>query len=137
MISGINTDVTRNGHNYHVQTEDLGARNPRILTLVYRNGAIVHRNSVEYAQIIAQDPTGSLTRALMDAQHQEVLRQVLSGEIDGGMCSPEVPLPAEPPKTVEDLIEEYLRSRRRAKADKGGRQEVRQGRDGGLEPAES
>ena len=112
MLPGINTDVTHAGVEYHVQTEDLGTKNPVILTLVYRDGAVVFRETLDYGQTLVAEPSASLLRALMDGQHRRVLRHVSDGGLDARAGGREAPAAA-PPKKVEDLIEEYLRSRRR------------------------
>jgi len=113
MVPGINTDVTHDGVDYHVQTEDLGAKNPIILTLVYRSGAVVLRETLDYGQTLATEPSPSLIRALMDAQHRRVLRHISDGELEARALRPEEPAAASSPKTVDDLIEEYLCTRRR------------------------
>ena len=40
VITGFNTDVKYRGTVYHVQTEDKGAANPLIETLIYKGGEI-------------------------------------------------------------------------------------------------
>jgi hypothetical protein len=117
MLPGINTDVTHDGVDYHVQTEDLGTKNPVLLTLVYRDGAVVFRETLEYGQTLVTEPSPSLLRALMDGQHRRVLRHVSDGALGAPARDPEAPAAPVPPRTVEDLIEEYLRSRRRNSAD--------------------
>ena len=41
MITGFNSDVKYRGLVYHVQTEDKGAENPLIETLIYKGGEIL------------------------------------------------------------------------------------------------
>jgi len=125
MIPGNNTDVSRNGAVYHVQTEDLGEKNPVILTLVYEGGAVVFREKLEYGKMLGSDPSASEIKALMDARHQHFVRCVAAGDItrDGPIrTEPLAPPPGglvlEPTvvpraKTLDALIEEYLRTRRR------------------------
>lgn len=113
MVPGINTDVTRDGVVYHVQTEDLGAKNPIFLTLVYRSGAVVLRETLDYGHTLATEPSPSLLRALMDAQHRRVTRHVSDGGLEARAPGPEEPTAASTSKTVDALIEEYLCSRRR------------------------
>ena len=115
MVPGINTDVTHEGIDYHIQTEDLGSKNPIILTLVYRGGAVVLRDKLEYGQILAADTSPSLIKTLMDAQHRRIVRRVAGGDIEAAARAREEPTTAVPTKTVDDLIEEYLCTRRLAK----------------------
>ena len=116
MVPGINTTIAHGAVEYHVQTEDLGSKNPTILTLVYRSGAVVLRDKLEYGQILAADTPPSLIRTLMDAQHRRILRRVADGEIDPGSVPQEEPSVVAPQKTVDDLIEEYLCTRRLARS---------------------
>jgi len=127
MVPGINTDVGHGGVVYHVQTEDLGAKNPIILTLVYRHGAVVLRDKLEYGQILATEPSASLIKTLMDAQHQRVVRQLAGGEIEADALPAEECTAPSPLQTVEELIDEYLCARRRAKADSTAHREVEPG----------
>jgi len=124
MVPGINTDVSHDGVHYHVQTEDLGAKNPIILTLVYRNGAVVLRDKLEYGQILATEPSASLIKTLMDAQHRRVVRHLAGGEIEADALPPEERTAPAPLKSVEELIEEYLCTRRRAQANSAAHRET-------------
>jgi hypothetical protein len=125
MVPGNNTDVSRNGALYHVQTEDLGEKNPVILTLVYEGGAVVCREKLDYGQMLGADASVPEIKALMDARHQHFVRCVAAGDITRHAGIQAEPLAPPPPglvleptapstaKTVDALIEEYLRTRRR------------------------
>ncbi len=115
MVPGINTAVRRDGVEYQVQTEDLGTKNPIILTLAYRDGAVVLRETLDYGQTLAANPPPALIRALMDAQHHRIARHISDGELEPKTRGPERPA-ALPRKSVDDLIEEYLRARRGGQA---------------------
>jgi hypothetical protein len=126
MVPGFNTDISHDGVDYHVQTEDLGQKHPTILTLVYARGAVVLRETLAYGEILAQDPPESLVRTLMEVQHRRIVGRVAAGEIpsspppmsvsDGppsfGLVEPIVPTT---PQSVDDLINAYVRARRRTK----------------------
>ena len=124
MIHGLNTNVTHNGVGYHVQTEDLGRANPCVLTLVFRGGAIVVREKVNYREVLGERPRDAQVKALMAQQHARVIKQVTAGEIP--TPDPASAAPAMPPRLsmsplglppadrqLDDLIAEYLRRRRR------------------------
>jgi hypothetical protein len=127
MVPGFNSRVTHGDVEYHVQTEDLGQARPAMLTLVYRGGAILLREKLEYSEILGTHPHAAQVKTLMEAQHRRIMRRV-----EAGFTAADVPGPVEPPaaltsdtprkeggtsvKTVDDLIAEYLRSRRQARA---------------------
>jgi hypothetical protein len=126
MVSGFNSRVICDGVEYHVQTEDLGHDRSVILTLVYRGGAIVLRDKFEYGDILGGNPQASQVKTLMEVQHRRIMRRV-----EAGQMAPDLPLTDPPPsdtsdtpraeagpwaKTVNELIAEYLRSRRQARS---------------------
>jgi len=41
MLGGFNTNVRYRGRKFHVQTEDNGRANPKIITLLYEGGVIL------------------------------------------------------------------------------------------------
>jgi hypothetical protein len=128
MVSGFNSRVVCDNVEYHVQTEDLGHDRSVILTLVYRGGAIVLREKFDYRDILGGNPSAAQVKTLMEVQHRRIMRRA-----EAGQMAPDLPLADPPPpppdapetpraetgpwaKTVEDLIAEYLRSRRQARS---------------------
>jgi hypothetical protein len=124
MVPGLNTDVAHDGVDYHIQTEDLGQKNPTIVTLVYRHGAVVLREKLAYGEILTVDPSPSLIKTLMDAQHRRITHRVAAGELTPDAPSPPEPDAASSPKTVDELIEEYLHVRRETRANSAARREA-------------
>jgi len=125
MMLGLNTNVTCNGVGYHVQTEDLGRANPYVLTLVFRGGAIVAREKVNYRELLGDRPSDAQVKALMDQQHTRITKQVMAGEVPAPDASPEPVSPPRPPgsspfqlglppadRQLDELIAEYIRQRR-------------------------
>jgi hypothetical protein len=88
MSSGFNTDVTRGECVFHVQTEDRGPQHPSIDTVVYRNGRILHRHSVSYADV-AQAPNFSAEalKARVETQHREIIEGLRSGTLDSQIAA--------------------------------------------------
>jgi hypothetical protein len=109
MILGLNTKITYGGDEYHVQTEDLGRQNPYVLTLVFRAGAIVAREKVNYEEIQGDAAPEVQIKRLMDQQHQRIIRSIQAGQFHG----PAPLKPSFPPadKSLDHLIDEYLRRR--------------------------
>ncbi len=129
MIPGLNTNIRRAGVEYHVQTEDLGRQNPFVLTLVFRAGAIVAREKVNYLEALGEGASETQVKALMHQQHRRVIRSLQEGRLlDAPPSQPVEKSPAEwpaslpdvalPPadKSLDQLILEYLRRRANAKA---------------------
>lgn len=76
MIFGFNTDVPASGKTYHVQTEDRGAKNPVVDSIIYLGGKIVDRVRTPY------DPARSTqdeVETLVRNQHRELVESIRSG----------------------------------------------------------
>jgi hypothetical protein len=125
MILGLNTNVTHNGVGYHVQTEDLGQANPYVLTLVFRGGAIVAREKVNYQKLLGDRPGDAQVRALMGQQHARIVRRVKAGEVPAPIALPDPATRPKPPGSplsplalppvdpqLDEVIAAYLRCRR-------------------------
>jgi hypothetical protein len=128
MIPGLNTKVIHAGVEYHVQTEDLGRQNPYVLTLVFRSGAIIAREKVNYREVLGDGAHEVQVKRFMDQQHQRIIQNIQAGQPQGSAASelaphpppptePAPPKPSLPPadKTLDQLITEYLQSRQAAK----------------------
>jgi hypothetical protein len=120
MIPGLNSNVTHAGVEYHIQTEDLGRRNPYVLTLVFRAGAIIAREKVNYRDALGGKAPEAEVKSFMDRQHRRIMRKVMAGQFQDPVAPlpPPQPHPAPKPvvlpaadKSLDDLIAEYLRRR--------------------------
>ena len=128
MIPGLNTNVMHAGAEYHVQTEDLGQENPYVLTLVFREGAIVAREKVNYGEALGKGASEAQVKRFMDQQHQRVIQTIQSLPSQKNASQPAQRPPSKtqpaPPKSspssvdesLEQLIMEYLRSRQADKS---------------------
>lgn len=107
MITGHNTDVEYAGRVYHVQTEDKGAANPLIETLVYSRGAILDCRRFSYAEAAKHGIDEKSVIRLMDQQHQRMVREVRNGRYD-----PEGPKPFGfnliSNRTLDEVVLEWL-----------------------------
>lgn len=81
MITGFNTDISYDGITYHVQTEDKGAENPMILSLVYVRGAILAAKRTSYAKEVEKGITESELQSLLEKQHRTILAVIKAGRI--------------------------------------------------------
>ena len=76
MIFGFNTDVTGKDAVYHVQTEDRGAKNPIIDSMIYVRGKIVDRRRTSYdpAQVAPAQ-----IEEMVRKQHKELVEAIRAG----------------------------------------------------------
>ncbi len=89
MITGFNTDVEFYGRLYHVQTEDRGRNNPVVESLVYTGGEIVTARKMSYAELIdAGSFSDSEVQSRMQAQHQDLIREIRNGAFHKGELKP-------------------------------------------------
>jgi hypothetical protein len=82
VLTGFNTDIEHDGVVYHVQTEDRGASNPLIESLVYVKGEILANRRTEYRNLIEAGGDANLIRALMERQHRAIVDAIRAGRID-------------------------------------------------------
>lgn len=81
MITGYNTDVRHNDVVLHVQTEDKGAENPLIESLVYVGGQVLAAKRASYADALAGGGERSVLE-LMERQHRTVIAAIKNGRFD-------------------------------------------------------
>ena len=82
MIPGYNHNVVHRGNVYHVQTEDLGLRNPLISTHLFLGGNVLATRRTSYADLARLADSELRVRKLMQDQHKEMLRQLIRGAFD-------------------------------------------------------
>jgi hypothetical protein len=82
MLTGYNTDFKFQGKVYHCQTEDGGAGNPHITSLLYLQGAILASRKTSYADILKADCLDEVVRELMMEQHKQMIRDLMKGKLD-------------------------------------------------------
>lgn len=120
MITGYNTDVRHNDVVFHVQTEDKGAANPQIESLVYVSGQVLVSKKASYASLLAEGHGEKAIVALMDQQHRTMIAAIRHGKLDdkwaamaaarGGNTSVKVPI-IRPPRPEEERVERVEETR--------------------------
>lgn len=74
MITGFNTEIEVDGAIFHLQTEDKGASNPIVETLVYKGGGeIIASRRTPYGDTLGINPPRDSIIELMRKQHKEIL----------------------------------------------------------------
>ena len=81
-VNGFNHNITHAGRVFHVQTEDSGVNNPNITTHLFVGGNILASKKTSYAELVKAENLHELVRQLMEEQHKQMLRNVVSGVYD-------------------------------------------------------
>jgi hypothetical protein len=81
-VSGFNHNINHAGRVFHVQTEDSGVNNPNIVTHLFVGGNILASKKTSYADLVRAENLQELVRQLMEDQHKQMLRNVVSGAYD-------------------------------------------------------
>lgn len=83
-LLGFNNNVRHRGRVFHIQTEDSGVKNPRIVTHLFADGGrIVRTTRTEYSEHVGRDDMAAVVRKLMKEQHKAMFIALRAGELDG------------------------------------------------------
>ncbi|HEY4105348.1 MAG TPA: hypothetical protein VGM44_15730, partial [Polyangiaceae bacterium] len=106
-LLGFNNNVRHRGRIFHIQTEDSGIKNPRIVTHLFADGGrIIKTTRTEYAEHVSRADMQVYVRTLMKDQHKRMFTELRLGELDTlleNICGPfELPaqMSAAPPPIV-------------------------------------
>ncbi len=95
MITGFNTDIKHGDRVFHVQTEDRGAGNPIVESLVYVGGQILLSKRSPYADLVTDGKVDEpAVRQLMDLQHRRIIEAIRRGRFDGAAAGTPETAPA-------------------------------------------
>lgn len=83
FATGFNHNVKHKGQMYHVQTEDSGPENATLSTHLFVGGTILATLRSSYAEIVGAPDMGEQVRSQMEAQHKQMLRNLVNGQYDG------------------------------------------------------
>jgi len=82
MVPGFNHNVKYRDRVFHCQTEDSGINNPHIITHLFVGGNILATKKTSYADIVKSDRLEEVVLDLMQEQHKELLKKLLTGNFD-------------------------------------------------------
>jgi hypothetical protein len=98
-LLGFNNNVRHRGRIFHIQTEDSGVKNPRIVTHLFADGGrIIKTTRTEYSEHTTRADMQVYVRSLMKEQHKSMFTALRLGELDTlleNVCGPfDQPAPA-------------------------------------------
>jgi hypothetical protein len=82
LITGFNTDIKHGNRVFHVQTEDKGAENPCVESLVYVGGEIVASKKTPYVDQVKNGGGQKAVQELMETQHRKIIAAIQRGRFD-------------------------------------------------------
>jgi hypothetical protein len=82
-LLGFNNNVRHRGRIFHIQTEDSGVKNPRIVTHLFADGGrIIKTTRTEYAEHVERPDMQTFVRSLMKEQHKGMFTALRLGDLD-------------------------------------------------------
>jgi len=98
-LLGFNNNVRHRGRIFHIQTEDSGIKNPRIVTHLFADGGrIIKTTRTEYTEHLSRPDMQPFVRGLMKEQHKGMFTALRTGDLDDlleDVCGPfDQPLPS-------------------------------------------
>lgn len=111
MLTGFNTNVPYKGKIYHVQTEDGGARNPVLTTLLYYQGAILTSEKSSYAELLVEEDWKEKALERMKDQHRKVIKTLMLGKYTGDAEKPAAAAAGEEgarERTLDEIVLDHV-----------------------------
>ena len=107
MVGGFNHNFRYKGETFHIQTEDGGKKNPRIVTQLFRGGTVLGSQKQPYDELFGLTDLSQQVESRMQEQHKEMLRRLRSGEFDETIAALVASAPAKdsPSKEQADVAE--------------------------------
>ena len=89
---------------YHVQTEDGGARNPVLTTMLYHKGEILTTEKSSYAEALVDGDWKDKVLEKMKDQHRNIIKKLMAGQYTGEAQEAE----GKQELSLEDTIIEHI-----------------------------
>src|SRR5258706_5787342 len=81
-VGGFNHNVKYGPRVYHVQTEDSGLPHAHYITHLFVGGNILASMKTSYADKAEAPDLAKTVRALMEAQHKQMVKRLVAGEVN-------------------------------------------------------
>ncbi len=83
MITGYNHNIRHRGLLFHVQTEDGGAGNPYVVTILFFNGNVLAQRRRSYEKFKELPEREEIVVAMMKEQHKEIMKDLVGDRLRG------------------------------------------------------
>lgn len=111
MLPGHNHNLRHQGALFHVQTEDGGVKDPRVVTHLFQAGQLLHSERWGYGDLLGSlglEEAQKIVRLRMMDQHKRVLKSVAQGAFDDAVRSRADQPAADEAPTIDAPLEELM-----------------------------
>ncbi len=81
-MAGINTTITRNEVDFHVQTQDKGKTAQYVESTVYKSGRVLSSRKTFYTAILDNPELEERINQIIQEQHNTILLEIEEGKFD-------------------------------------------------------
>ncbi len=78
----LNEEILYKGVLVHLQTQDLGPREPVIQALLYKSGQVIHTRRISYAPYLNQPNFAEKAQSLLKDLHTSIIADIHAGKFD-------------------------------------------------------
>jgi hypothetical protein len=79
---GYNTTITRNGVDFHVQTQDKGRSANYVESTVYKSGRVLSSKKTFYTSLLDHPDLQEKIKQVIKEQHNALLKEIADGKFD-------------------------------------------------------
>ena len=81
-MAGFNTTVTREGVDFHVQTQDKGRSANYVESTVYKSGRVLSSRKTFYTSFLDSQDLQKKIKTIIEEQHNTILKEIAEGKFD-------------------------------------------------------
>ena len=83
LVKGFNSDISHDGRQFHIQTEDWGLKNPYLVSRVFQHGQVLKSVKLSYGDLLPKEADINETsiRLAMSEQHHHIIDLLLSDKL--------------------------------------------------------
>jgi hypothetical protein len=81
-MAGYNTTITRNGIDFHVQTQDKGRTANYVESTVYKSGRVLSSKKTFYTSLLDHPDLQGKIKQVIKEQHNTLLKEISDGKFD-------------------------------------------------------
>lgn len=81
-MAGLNTEITRNKSQYHIQTQDKGPGALYVESIIYKSGRVLSSRRAFYTAFLNNYNLQGKIGEIIQQQHNQILSEIKDGKYD-------------------------------------------------------